>query len=110
MAELAPAGYSLATDVAEWLVKQRVSFRDAHEITGLLVKYAEQNELELHEVDDSALLAISPHLTPEVRSVLSIHGSVEGRDGQGGTAPVRVAEQRAVLVARVRVLAATLEL
>ena len=110
MAELAPAGYSLATDVAEWLVKQRVSFRDAHEITGLLVKYAEQNELELHEVDDAALLAISPHLTPEVRSVLSIHGSVEGRDGQGGTAPVRVAEQRAVLVARVRVLAAALEL
>ncbi|TFB91179.1 argininosuccinate lyase [Cryobacterium algoricola] len=110
MAELAPAGYSLATDVAEWLVKQRVSFRDAHEITGLLVKYAEQNELELHEVDDAALLAISPHLTPEVRSVLSIHGSVEGRDGQGGTAPVRVAEQRAVLVARVRVLASALEL
>ena len=110
MAELAPAGYSLATDVAEWLVKQRVSFRDAHEITGLLVKYAEQNELELHEVDDAALLAISKHLTPEVRSVLSIHGSVEGRDGQGGTAPVRVAEQRAVLVARVRVLASALEL
>jgi argininosuccinate lyase len=108
MAELAPAGYSLATDVAEWLVKQRVSFRDAHEITGLLVKYAEQNELELHEVDDAALLAISEHLTPEVRSVLSIHGSVEGRDGQGGTAPVRVAEQRAVLVARVRALASAL--
>ncbi|MDY7527214.1 MULTISPECIES: argininosuccinate lyase [unclassified Cryobacterium] len=110
MAELAPAGYSLATDVAEWLVKQRVSFRDAHEITGLLVKYAEQNELELHEVDDDALLTISAHLTPEVRSVLSIHGSVEGRDGQGGTAPVRVAEQRAVLVARVRVLASALAL
>jgi len=110
MAELAPAGYSLATDVAEWLVKQRVSFRDAHEITGLLVKYAEQNELELHEVDDAALLTISKHLTPEVRSVLSIHGSVEGRDGQGGTAPVRVAEQRAVLVARVRALASALAL
>jgi argininosuccinate lyase len=108
MSELAPAGYSLATDVAEWLVKQRVSFRDAHEITGLLVKFAETNSLELHEVDDAALAAISPHLTPEVRSVLSIRGSVEGRDGQGGTAPVRVAEQRAVLVARVRVLAAAL--
>ena len=47
MAELAPQGFSLATDVAEWLVKQRVPFRDAHEITGNLVKYAEERGLEL---------------------------------------------------------------
>ena len=108
MAELAPQGYSLATDVAEWLVKRHVTFRDAHEITGSLVKFAEERGLELHEVDDDALRSISEHLTPEVRDVLSIRGSVEGRDGQGGTAPVRVAEQRAALVARVRALAAPL--
>ena len=108
MAELAPQGFSLATDVAEWLVKQQVTFRDAHEITGSLVKYAEQNGLDLHEVDDAALLALSPHLTPDVREVLTITGSVSRRDGQGGTAPVRVAEQRAVLVTRVRALAAAL--
>jgi argininosuccinate lyase len=105
MAELAPQGFSLATDVAEWLVKHHVTFRDAHEITGALVKFAEDHKLDLHEVDDEALQSISRHLTPDVREVLTIRGSVERRDGQGGTAPVRVAEQRAVLVARVRGLA-----
>ncbi|MCU1636159.1 MAG: Argininosuccinate lyase [Cryobacterium sp.] len=106
MAELAPQGFSLATDVAEWLVRRHVTFRDAHEITGSLVKFAEEHGLELHEVDDAALRAISPHLTPDVRDVLNVRGSVESRDGQGGTAPVRVAEQRAALVERVRALAA----
>lgn len=108
MAELAPQGFSLATDVAEWLVKRHVTFRDAHEITGSLVKYAEDHGLDLHEVDDAALQSISVHLVPEVREVLTIRGSVESRDGQGGTAPVRVAEQRAHLVERVRVLATAL--
>jgi argininosuccinate lyase len=108
MAELAPQGYSLATDVAEWLVKRHVSFRDAHEITGTLVKVAEAQGLELHEIDDAGLAEISPHLTPEVREVLTIQGSVTRRDGQAGTAPVRVAEQRAALVARVHSLATAL--
>lgn len=102
MAELAPAGFSLATDVAEWLVKRRVPFRDAHEITGALVRHAEERSLELHEVDDTALAAISPHLTPEVREVLTIEGSVASRDGIGGTAPVRVDAQFAALADRVR--------
>ncbi|MDH6236651.1 argininosuccinate lyase [Cryobacterium sp. CG_9.6] len=108
MAELAPQGFSLATDVAEWLVKRHVSFRDAHEITGSLVKFAETNGLDLHEVDDAALQTISPHLVPEVREVLTIRGSTASRDGVGGTAPVRVAEQRAALVERVRKLAVAL--
>jgi argininosuccinate lyase len=105
MAELAPQGFSLATDVAEWLVKQHVPFRDAHEITGSLVQFAEQNSLELDEVNDEQLAALSPHLTPDVRDVLTIHGSVASRDGVGGTAPVRVAEQLGALTGRVRVLA-----
>ncbi|WP_022887032.1 argininosuccinate lyase [Glaciibacter superstes] len=108
MAELAPQGFSLATDVAEWLVKRHVTFRDAHEITGSFVKYAEDHDLQLHEVDDDALRSISEHLTPDVRDVLTIEGSVSSRDGHGGTAPVRVAEQRAALVERVRGLAAAL--
>ncbi|WP_022890844.1 argininosuccinate lyase [Agromyces italicus] len=108
MAELAPAGFSLATDVAEWLVKRHVPFRDAHEITGALVRYAEVHALELDAVDDAALAAISPHLTPEVREVLTIEGSVASRDGIGGTAPVRVDEQFARLADRVRHLVAGL--
>jgi argininosuccinate lyase len=109
MAELAPQGYSLATDVAEWLVKQRVSFRDAHEITGELVRYAEENSLELEELSDAQFAAISPHLVPAVRGVLTIQGSVESRNGRGGTAPVRVKEQLAHLTERVRNLVSAAE-
>ena len=94
---LAPAGFSLATDVAEWLVKQKVSFRDAHEITGKLVSYCEQNSLQLHEVPDAEMAAISPALTPDVRDVLSVGGSIKARSGAGGTALPRVLEQIAAL-------------
>ncbi|QHC58305.1 argininosuccinate lyase [Rathayibacter sp. VKM Ac-2760] len=108
MAELAPQGFSLATDVAEWLVKKHVPFRDAHEITGELVKLAETRGLGLEELDDEALSSVSPLLTPDVRSVLSIEGSVASRDGVGGTAPDRVAEQLAQLTERVRVVRSAL--
>jgi argininosuccinate lyase len=105
MAELAPQGFSLATDVAEWLVKQRVPFRDAHEITGELVKAAERRGVELDALTDEDLAAVSPLLTPDARSVLTVEGSVASRDGVGGTAPARVAEQRTALTERVRELA-----
>ncbi|KQR52277.1 argininosuccinate lyase [Leifsonia sp. Leaf336] len=108
MAELAPQGFSLATDVAEWLVKQHVPFRNAHEITGSLVKFAEDNGLELSDVTDEQLAAVSPLLTPEVRSVLTVEGSVASRAGVGGTAPDRVADQLATLTERVRTLTQTL--
>ena len=94
---LAPAGFSLATDVAEWLVKKKVPFRDAHEITGKLVAHCEKNGLELHEVPDSEMAQISPMLTPDVRDVLSVGGSIKARAGAGGTALPRVLEQIAVL-------------
>jgi argininosuccinate lyase len=97
MEELASADYSLATDVAEWLVKQRVPFRDAHEITGKLVAFAESNGLELDEVSDLDLASISPHLTPEVREVLSVLGSIRSRTGAGGTSVPRVLDQISAL-------------
>ncbi len=104
MAELAPQGFSLATDVADWLVRQGMPFREAHEATGALVAFCEGNGLELHEVGEGDLRAISPSLTPEVRSVLTVEGSIASRDGAGGTAPVRVAEQLAALRARLAAL------
>ena len=110
MAALAPQGFSLATDVAEWLVKSGVPFRDAHEISGHLVRVCEENGIELHEVSDEQLGTVSPHLTPEVRQVLSVEGSVASRTGAGGTAPVRVTEQRAELVERVQAAAHSLGL
>ena len=100
MAELAPQGFSLATDVAEWLVKRRVPFRDAHEISGVLVRACEERGIGLEDADDALLAQVSEDLTPEVRAVLSIEGSVASRAGTGGTAPVRVEEQRAELIAR----------
>ncbi|MGW9114845.1 argininosuccinate lyase [Microbacterium sp. NPDC055683] len=110
MAALAPEGFSLATDVAEWLVKQRVPFRDAHEISGALVRACEEQGIGLEDASDELLASVSPHLSPEVRSVLSIEGSVASRSGVGGTAPVRVAEQRAELVARTQAVAHALGL
>jgi argininosuccinate lyase len=105
MRELAPQGFSLATDVADWLVRQRIPFREAHEVSGSLVRFCEENGLELHEPSDEQYLAVSPHLTAGVREVLTVDGSIASRDGAGGTAPVRVAEQLAALTGRVRALA-----
>ncbi|GAA4096952.1 argininosuccinate lyase [Nocardioides kongjuensis] len=102
MGELAPQGFSLATDIAEWLVKQGVPFRIAHELAGACVRECEGLGIELDQLTDEQFAAISPHLTPEVRSVLTVEGSVASRDGRGGTAPVRVAEQLADLRKRVQ--------
>jgi argininosuccinate lyase len=98
MAELAPQGFSLATDVAEWLVRQGVAFREAHEIAGACVRRCERDSLELQDLSDDDLAAVSGHLTADVRQVLSVQGSVASRDGRGGTAPDRVREQLDELV------------
>ena len=93
MAELAPQGFSLATDVAEWLVREGVPFRVAHELAGACVRRCEELGVELEELSDAQFAEIDPRLTPEVRGVLTVAGSVASRDGRGGTAPQRVAEQ-----------------
>ena len=102
MAALAPEGFSLATDVADWLVRQRIPFREAHEISGALVRFCEQNGLALDEPTDEQYLAISPHLTAAVRDVLTVEGSLASRNGAGGTAPAQVELQLEALVSRVR--------
>ncbi|NIJ11538.1 argininosuccinate lyase [Saccharomonospora amisosensis] len=101
LAELAPAGFTLATDIAEWLVRQGVPFRVAHEAAGECVRVAEGRGVGLPELTDDELARINPALTPKVREVLTVAGSVASRDAKGGTAPVRVAEQRDRLLARV---------
>ena len=93
MAELAPQGFALATDIAEWLVRQGTPFRVAHEIAGACVRVCEERGIELWDLTDADLAEISPELTPGVREVLSVEGSLASRDSTGGTAPVRVAEQ-----------------
>ncbi|GAA3681919.1 argininosuccinate lyase [Lentzea roselyniae] len=100
MASLAPAGFTLATDIAEWLVRQGVPFRVAHEAAGACVRAAESRGVGLEELTDDEFLAISPALTPEVRSVLTVEGSIASRNAHGGTAPSRVREQLDALVAK----------
>lgn len=97
MAELAPRGFSLATDVADWLVRQRVPFAQAHEIAGACVKYCESHGQELMELAPEQLAEISPELSPDVLAVLTIEGSVASRNGRGGTASTQVSQQLAEL-------------
>ena len=98
--ELAPQGFSLATDVAEWLVREGVPFRIAHEVAGECVRVCEVRGIGLEDLSDADLSAISEHLHPGVRSVLTVRGSMESRNAVGGTAPARVTEQRAQLIKR----------
>ncbi|GAB3450977.1 argininosuccinate lyase [Streptomonospora sediminis] len=100
MAELAPQGFSLATDIAEWLVRQRVPFREAHEIAGACVRTCEERGIDLPDLTDADLAGISPQLTPGVREVLTVAGSLDSRSAKGGTAPARVREQLAELRSR----------
>lgn len=94
----APTGFALATDIAEWLVKNGVPFRHAHELSGACVKLAEGRGQELWDLTDEDFVEtfqefVAPELAPEVRGVLSATGSVSSRNGKGGTAPLRVREQ-----------------
>ncbi|MDR1824396.1 MAG: argininosuccinate lyase [Bifidobacteriaceae bacterium] len=100
LAHLAPQGFALATDIAEWLVKQGVPFREAHALTGKAVQLAESQGKELWDLTPEQFAAIDPRLTPQVKEVLTVEGSLAARDGIGGTAPQRVKEQLAALLAQ----------
>lgn len=97
LAELAPQGFALATDIAEWLVREGVPFRVAHELAGEAVRVCEEKDCELWDLTDEDYLAISPSLHAGVREVLTVEGSLNSRSAQGGTAPSAVAAQLAVL-------------
>lgn len=94
LASLAPAGYTLATDIAEWMVRQGVPFRVAHEAAGECVRVAESRGVGLDALTDEELASIDPALTAEVRDVLTVTGSIASRSARGGTAGTAVAAQR----------------
>lgn len=112
LASQAPTGFALATDIAEWLVRQGVAFRHAHELAGACVKMAEDrgieqgHAVELWDLTDDDYVSIfagflDAATAPTVREVLSAQGSVAARNGVSGTAPERVREQLAHLTAAV---------
>ena len=88
----AARGYSTATDVADFLARQGVPFREAHEVVGGLVGVASRSGRQLWELTDEELKAAHPLLSADVARSLTVEESVKNRLSYGGTAPVRVRE------------------
>jgi argininosuccinate lyase len=106
MKESAAAGFTTATDIADWLVRAaNVPFRQAHHITGQIVRLAETRGVDLDRLALSDLQAIDPRIGPEVFSVLGVEASAASRTSFGGTAPANVAA--AAQAARRRFLSCT---
>jgi argininosuccinate lyase len=97
----ASTGFALATDLAELLVRRGVAFREAHEVVGHLVVWCQVHDCDLPDVSDEDLARISPHLTPDIREVLSVEGALAARKAPGGTAPEQVVAQLTQLRAAV---------
>lgn len=97
MRQAALRGYATATDLADYLVRQGVAFRDAHEVVGLSVAYGIKHKKDLSELSLAELQSFSVHISEDVFDVLTLEGSVAARDHLGGTAPkqVRIAVARA---------------
>jgi argininosuccinate lyase len=94
MREAAARGYSTATDLADWLVREAgIPFRNAHHITGRIVKLAEIHGVELYQLPIEQMQTIDPRITDAVYSVLSVENSVASRVSFGGTAPENVRGQ-----------------
>jgi argininosuccinate lyase len=90
----AASGFSTATDLADWLVRVLgLPFREAHHVTGALVKLAEEAGCDLPELTLAQMHAVEPRITGDVFSVLGVHASVASRTSQGGTAPDNVRAQ-----------------
>ncbi len=87
----AKMGFSTATDLADWLVKNLdIPFRESHKITGEIVKLAEEQECELIDLDLGLLKTIETKITADIFSVMTVEASVVSRDSFGGTAPLQV--------------------
>ena len=103
MRAVAAADYSVATDLADWLVRQvGLPFRQAHHVTGALVGIAAEKDVPLDGLTLQQMQTVEPKITRDVFKVLTVEASVAARKSLGGTAPANVA--RAVQAARQRFL------
>ena len=93
MAKSAPEGFSLATEIADYLVRKGIPFSQAHEAAGKCVKIAEKNGKELHELSASDLKSVHPNLDEGVRKFLDAKSAITSRSSANGTAPKSVARQ-----------------
>jgi argininosuccinate lyase len=93
MERAARLGYATATDLADYLVKKGLPFRDAHEVVASSVKAAQAEGLDLGELSLTTLQRFHPAIDDDVYAALSLRGSVDARNVLGGTAPVQVRAQ-----------------
>jgi len=93
MALAAPMGFSLATEIADYLVRANVPFAHAHEAAGKCVALCESSSRQLHQLTDAEFAAIHPELKGDVRDVLTVHGALASRASSGGTSPASLKEQ-----------------
>lgn len=94
MLKMAGSGYSTATDLADWLVKNlKMPFRDAHHVTGTIVKIAENKGIDLHQLKLTEMQKVEKRITAKIFEVLSVENSVASRTSIGGTSQTRVKEE-----------------
>jgi argininosuccinate lyase len=101
MREAALKGFATATDLADYLVRAGVPFRDAHEVVGKSVAYCVDKGCDLADLGLDELQRFSPQIAADVFDYLTLEGSVAARDHVGGTAPTQV--RRAIASARRRI-------
>ena len=90
----AKSGFSTATDLADWIVRELdIPFREAHRITGSIVRLAETRKCELSDLSISDLKSIEGKITASIFSIMSVENSVNSRNSFGGTAPSQVSIQ-----------------
>ncbi len=102
MAMAAPLGFSLATEIADYLVRANIPFAHAHEAAGKCVALCESSGRQLHQLTDTELVHIHPSLLPDVRDVLTVHGALASRTTIGGTSPISFAAQIEELKSKVQ--------
>lgn len=90
MRQAASEGYATATDLADYLVKKGMPFRDAHEVVALVVRYAVDKKVDLSDLNLQALQTFAPEISQDVYEVLTLEGSLKSRNHIGGTAPAQV--------------------
>lgn len=100
MRQAASEGFATATDLADYLVKKGMPFRDAHEVVALAVRYAVDEKVDLSDLSLATLQSFAPQITDDVFAVLTLEGSLESRQHIGGTAPQQV--KQAIMRAKAR--------
>ncbi|MDD2704938.1 MAG: argininosuccinate lyase [Acidocella sp.] len=103
MAALAGSGFSTATDLADWLVRVlKMPFRDAHHVTGRIVRLAEERGIDISELELAEMQGVEPRITQEIFGVLTVEASVASRTSFGGTAPANVAKAAALWLEKLK--------